>query len=61
MFKDEIYLKYDRFAKHIISYLERRDKWSLAQRSNLSIKGNNTNNIVEAAMRILKDQVFYRF
>ncbi|XP_064648753.1 uncharacterized protein LOC135500965 [Lineus longissimus] len=37
---------------------DRRHAWAVSLREELPIRGDNTNNYVEAAMRILKDKVF---
>ena len=50
--------KYQNFVQHINKYLSRKENWCLCFRSNS--KGNNTNNIVESAVRVLKDKILNR-
>ena len=45
---------------YIVQVFERRTEWAVCYRQELAIRGNNTNNFVEAAMRILKDKVVDR-
>ena len=57
---DPIALGYPCYVQHLDNIYERREAWAICMRKNLPIRGNNTNNFVEAAMRVLKDNVFYR-
>ena len=45
---------------YIVQVFERRTEWAVCYRKEVAIRGNNTNNFVEAAMRILKDKVVER-
>ena len=45
---------------YIVQVFERRTEWAVCYRQELAIRCNNTNNFVEAAMRILKDKVVDR-
>ena len=36
------------------------EKWAIACRHELQVRGNNTNNFSEAAMRVLKDKILER-
>ena len=45
---------------YIVQVFEIRTEWAVCYRQELAIRGNNTNNFVEAAMRILKDKVVER-
>ena len=40
--------------------MERRCEWCIADRQRIPVRGNNTNNISEATIRIIKDIVFNR-
>jgi len=60
-------LKMDSCSKKYINYLnyveklwKRNTEWCLCFRSKLAIRGNNTNNIVEASIRVFKDIVLER-
>jgi len=53
----ELYLN---FVAHAQSIAERRFKWARVYGTNLPIRGQNTNNFVEASMRILKNKIFQR-
>ena len=52
--------KYPAFVQHISNLWPRRDEWALCYRSGLPVRGNNTNNVSEAGVRILKEIVFSR-
>ncbi|XP_014663444.1 PREDICTED: uncharacterized protein LOC106806104 [Priapulus caudatus] len=53
----EMYPKYIQHCEHLY---DRRAEWALCYREELPVRGNNTKNYAEAAMRILKDKVFER-
>lgn len=59
-----IYLLYISRQSKFLAYLEklysRREIWALSFRKTLLTRGNNTNNFVEAAMRIMKDVLLER-
>lgn len=59
-FKHEYYNLYPLLQKHFELLWGRRCFWALAFRTNLLIRGNNTNNYVERGFGILKDIVFAR-
>lgn len=46
------------YVRYLQTYWQKKDMWALSYRSSLLIRGNNTNNITEAAMRLLKDKIF---
>ncbi|XP_062391790.1 uncharacterized protein LOC134079728 [Sardina pilchardus] len=58
--QDSIASQYQKYTKHLAAVFKRRELWALCLRSHLPTRGNNTNNYVESAMRVLKDQIFYR-
>jgi hypothetical protein len=45
---------------HLRSLYERRSEWALCCREELPVRGNNTNNLCESAMRVMKDKVLHR-
>lgn len=49
---------------HLLKYFEglrsRKSEWALALRKHLMLRGNNTKNISEAGIRILKEIIFQR-
>lgn len=49
-----------RYCKYLTSIFSRREAWAICLRTHLPTRGNDTNNYVESAMRVLKDQVLYR-
>lgn len=51
---------YPNYIDYLSTYWERRDKWALIFRSTFPLRGNNTNNYSEAAMRLLKEKIFKR-
>ncbi|XP_076155836.1 uncharacterized protein LOC143139123 isoform X2 [Alosa pseudoharengus] len=58
--QDSIAGRYSKYTNHLAAVFKRRELWALCLRSHLPTRGNNTNNFVESAMRVLKDQIFYR-
>ena len=50
--------KYPNFLTHMQSLWLRRSEWAVCYRSQLPVRGNNTNNLFEAGVRILKEIVF---
>lgn len=53
-------LRYACFGTYMSNLYERRQVWAQAFRKHLLIRGNNTNNYAEAAMRVLKDSILQR-
>ena len=51
---------YPRFIDYQETLVDRRQEWALCFRTGLPTRGQNTNNTVEAAMRVLKDNVLHR-
>ena len=49
-----------RFIKYITHLYSRKTEWALCFRNNLLLRGNNTNNYCEAAMKIFKDKILHR-
>jgi len=60
LISDNISKKYINYIRYIEKLWQRRTEWCLCYRSKLSIRGNNTNNIVESSIRIFKDIVLER-
>jgi hypothetical protein len=58
---DSVANKYMKYTSHIEKLLARSKEWCLCFRVNLSTRGNNTNNIVEASIRIFKDCILLRY
>ena len=52
--------KYTLFLDHVAALWLRKSAWCIALRASLSTRGNNTNNFVEASIRIFKDIVLQR-
>ena len=57
---DETARQYRSFLSYVATIYERRHMWAVCYRVQLPVRGNNTNNYVEAFMRVLKDQIFER-
>ena len=51
---------YPQFLQHMETLWPRRREWAWSYRETLPIRGNHTNNIAEAGIRIVKDIVFGR-
>jgi hypothetical protein len=52
--------KYPRLGEHLQSLHERRVEWALCFRSDIPVRGNNTNSYCERAMKVMKDSVLHR-
>ena len=48
------------FLDYACNMYRRREEWALCFRTDLPVRNNNTNNYVEAAMRVLKDRILHR-
>ncbi|TDH12249.1 hypothetical protein EPR50_G00069890 [Perca flavescens] len=57
---DPLASKHKNFMKHLLEVYGRRQEWALCLRVHLLTCGNNTNNYVESAMKIVKDKVLHR-
>lgn len=55
--QDPVVTKYNAFREQISSVFSKKAKWCTALSYGALLRGNYTNNYVEAAMRILKDHV----
>ena len=51
---------YRNFVDHASSLFERRHEWAMCLRDGVPHNGHHTNNLVEAAFRILKDSILHR-
>ena len=54
----KIVSKYPHLLKYFEGFWSRKLEWALALRKHLMLHGNNTNNISEAGIRILKEIIF---
>ncbi|XP_050960534.1 uncharacterized protein LOC127161828 [Labeo rohita] len=52
--------RYRKFLTYLQNLYSRRESWALSYRRDLPTRGNQTNNYVEAAMRVLKDKILQR-
>lgn len=57
---DAVAMKYPNFLNYVSSYYGRRMEWALCYRKNLFVRGNNTNNICESAMMVMKEYILQR-
>lgn len=60
MLKSEVVSKYGNIINHLKSLKLRLSEWALSYRKDYLTRGNNTNNYVEASLRIVKDKVLNR-
>lgn len=51
---------YPQFTSYLVGLLERREEWALCLRDSVPNRGHNTNNVAEAAFRVLKDSILHR-
>ena len=56
----KIVSKYPHLLKYFEGFWSRKSEWALALRKHLMLRGNNTKNISEARIRILKKIIFQR-
>ena len=56
----KIVSKYPHLLKYFEGLWSRKSEWVLALRKHLMLRGNNTKNISEAGIRILKEIIFQR-
>ena len=56
----KIVSKYPHLLKYFEGLWSRKSEWALALRKHLMLRGNNTKNISEAGIRILKEIIFQR-
>ncbi|KAJ8972951.1 hypothetical protein NQ317_000785 [Molorchus minor] len=52
--------EYKNYTQYLHAYWQKRDMWAISYRAWLLVRGNHTNNISEAAMRLLKEKIFNR-
>ncbi|KAJ8273945.1 hypothetical protein GJAV_G00107270 [Gymnothorax javanicus] len=52
--------RFEKYLKYTEKLFNRRECWALSYRGSLLTRGNNTNNLTEAAMRVLKDRILQR-
>ena len=55
-----LFYKYPNAAKYLEHVLNLKGPWALAYRSGLPVRGNNTNNYVEAQLLVIKDEILNR-
>ena len=48
------------FKNHMADLWHKRQEWAICYRNSIPTRGNNTNNIAEAGIRIIKDLIFGR-
>ena len=58
--EDEVVVGYKCLVDYLSTLHDIRESWALAYRADLRIRGNNTNNPVEAQFLVLKDEVLGR-
>ncbi|KAI5695941.1 hypothetical protein M8J75_005780 [Diaphorina citri] len=58
LLEDSVVNKYNNFVCYIKKYISRSSMWAHSFRT--TVRGNNTNNIVEGAMRVMKDCILSR-
>ena len=58
--QSDVAKRYPQFAAYLVLQYARKDSWALCYRSGLLVRGNCTNNVCEAAMRVLKDNILAR-
>eukprot|EP00745_Piridium_sociabile_P033819 TRINITY_DN58127_c0_g1_i1.p1 TRINITY_DN58127_c0_g1~~TRINITY_DN58127_c0_g1_i1.p1 ORF type:complete len:269 (-),score=45.25 TRINITY_DN58127_c0_g1_i1:4-810(-) len=57
---DQLLQGHPKVLTYVNKMYDRRELWAICHREKLLIRGNNTNNFCETAMRVLKDQILNR-
>ena len=60
MIASDLICNYPNLVKYLTALFERKEEWALCYRTHLMVRGNNTNNPVEAQFLVLKDDVLNR-
>ena len=60
LISSNIISKYPNLVTYFVHLNDYREDWTLCSRKHLRIRGNNTNNLVEAQFLVLKDEVLNR-
>ncbi|XP_028403993.1 uncharacterized protein LOC114526596 [Dendronephthya gigantea] len=60
LLQDEIAMKYPNFSKYASAVYEDSESWALCYRTELPLRGNNTNNFCEAQFLVIKDEILNR-
>lgn len=58
--QDDTLNKNEKVLKYVENMFARKEQWAICYRKDLLVRGNNTNNFCETAMRVLKDRVLNR-
>ena len=58
--KNELVSRYPKFQSYFAKWWQKQTEWALCYRKSLLVRGNHTNNVAEAGIRILKEIVFGR-
>ena len=56
----DVVSKYPNLVTYLMTLYDRKEEWALCYRKHLLIRGNNTNNPVEAQFLVLKDDILNR-
>jgi len=57
---DDLTKQYSRFESYVVGLFQRCNEWALCLRQSLITRGQNTNNICEAGVKIVKDTILDR-
>ncbi len=60
LLKNETVATYPNFQTHIKNHWQWRQQWAICYRNNIMTRGNNTNNLSEAGIKIIKELIFGR-
>lgn len=58
--ESDLVQKYPQFSKYLENLAQRKIEWCVAYRQDCLTRGHNTNNLVEASIRVFKDVVLKR-
>lgn len=60
LMEDHIASQHQKYVRHLQEVFKRREEWAICLQAHLPTRGNHTNNYVESAMRVVKEQVLHR-
>ncbi|XP_078702577.1 uncharacterized protein LOC144928219 [Branchiostoma floridae x Branchiostoma belcheri] len=60
LFEDNVCKKYTTYTTYVSNMLDKKEAFALCFRSHLRVRGNHTNNFVEAQFLVLKDTILRR-
>lgn len=60
LIEDHIVSQHPKFVRHLQEVFKQREEWAICLQVQLSARGNQTNDYVESAMRVVKEKVLHQ-